>query len=131
VRLETGLAVSQPQLPAGWKATNVSFDSVADGVMTWHAGHLSPDGQYVSIDQAAVTGVTDSWISARTSNGQAEDTLSVAGRTWDKFSSRDSIQRSPMSKGSGAREVTTVLSGVAHYGQLAQFAEVLRPVPAS
>ena len=74
VRQETGWAISQPRLPAGWKATNVRFDSAADGVRTWHAGYLSPDGHYVSIDQTGVTGATDNWISARTSNGQAEGT---------------------------------------------------------
>src|ERR1017187_4307888 len=46
VRQETGWAISQPRLPAGWKATNARFDSAADGVSTWHAGYLSPDGHY-------------------------------------------------------------------------------------
>ena len=69
VRQETGWAISQPQLPAGWKATNARFDSAADGVRTWHAGYLSPDGHYVSIDQTEQAGATDNWISARTSNG--------------------------------------------------------------
>ena len=130
-RQESGWAISQPRLPAGWKATNVRFESVVDGVRTWHAGYLSPEGQYVSIDQTAVSLATRSWISARTSNGQAEVTLSAAGRTWREFSSRDIIQRSLMSTGSGARELTTVLSGTASYAELAQFAEALQPVPAS
>ena len=34
VRQETGWAISWPRLPAGWKATNVRFDSAADGVST-------------------------------------------------------------------------------------------------
>ena len=130
-RQESGWAISQPRLPAGWKATNVRFESAVDGVRTWHAGYLSPEGQYVSIDQTAVSLATRSWISARTSNGQAEGTLSAAGRTWREFSSRDIIQRSLMSTGSGARELTTVLSGTASYAELAQFAEALQPVPAS
>jgi len=130
-RQESGWAISQPRLPAGWKATNVRFESAVDGVRTWHAGYLSPEGQYVSIDQTAVSLATRSWISARTSNGQAEGTLSAAGRTWREFSSRDIIQRSLMSTGSGARELTTVLSVTASYAELAQFAEALQPVPAS
>src|ERR1035438_6895389 len=80
--------ISQPQLPAGWKATNARLDLGADGVQTWHAGYLAPDGQYVSIDQTELSGATDSWTSARTSRGQAEGTLFAAGRTWHKLSSR-------------------------------------------
>ena len=131
VRQETGWAISQPRLPAGWKATNARFDSTADGVRTWHAGYLSPDGQYLSIDQTAGTGASDSWISALTSNGRAEGTMAAAGRTWRKLSSRDIVQHSLFSKGAGAHDLTTVLSGTAPYAQLAQFAEVLEPVPAS
>jgi Protein of unknown function (DUF4245) len=131
VRRETGWAISQPQLPAGWKATNARFDSPADGVRAWHAGYLSPDGQYLSIDQAEHVSATDSWISQQTSNGQAEGTLSAAGRTWRKLSSRAILQRSLVSTGTGAHDLTTVLSGTAPYSQLAQFAETLKPVPAS
>jgi Protein of unknown function (DUF4245) len=130
VRQETGWAISQPQLPAGWKATNVRFDSGADGVKTWHAGYLSPDGHYVSIDQTQVSGATDSWTSARTSDGRAEGTLYAEGRTWLKLSSQDIVQRSLVSKGSGAHDLTTVLSGTAPYTQLVQFAETLKPEPA-
>ncbi len=129
VRQETGWPISQPRLPAGWKATNVRFESAADGVRTWHAGYLSPGGSYLSIDQTAVPGATDSWISGRTSNGKAEGTVSAAGRTWLKLSSRELVQRSLVSSGSGARELSTVLSGTASYPELAQFAEALEPVP--
>jgi hypothetical protein len=131
VRQETAWAISQPQLPTGWKATNARFESAADGVRTWHAGYLSPDGHYLSIDQTSVAGAADNWISARTSSGQAEGTLWAAGRTWHKLSSREVLQRSLVSKGSGAAGLTTVLSGTAPYTQLMQFAEALRPAPAS
>ena len=130
VRRETGWAISQPQLPAGWKATNVRFTPAAAGVGTWHAGYLSPDGEYVSIDQTPVTGANQRWISAVTSDGQAEGTLTAAGTTWRKLSSRDTVQRSLLSRASGVRPLTTVLSGTAPYVRLAEFAEALKPVPA-
>jgi len=134
VRQETGWAISQPQLPVGWKATNVRLDTITDGVRTWHAGYLSPEGSYVSIDQTAVTGDAAKWIAARTSSGQAEGTLSAAGRTWQKASARDVVQRSlismpPVSTVPRSGEVLTVLSGTAPYAQLAQFAETLKLVP--
>jgi len=135
VRRETGWAISMPQVPAGWKATNVRFDVASDGVRTWHAGYLSPDGQYVSIDQTAATGATDSWLSARTSNGQVEGNLNAAGTSWQKVSSRGILQRSlvsrpRVSKATGSGGLATVLSGTAPYTQLARFAETLEPVPA-
>jgi len=129
VRGETGWAISQPRLPVGWKATNVRFTSATDGVRTWHVGYLSPDGHYLSIDQTAVSGASRTWISVLTSNGLEEGTLSAAGRTWRRFSSREAVQRSLVSTGSGDRDLTTVLSGTAPYSQLAQFARALKPVP--
>lgn len=130
VRQESGWAISQPLLPAGWKATNVRFAAAGDGVRTWHAGYLSPEGNYVSIDQVVATGATEGWLSTRSSNGRAEGTLAAAGKTWQKLSSRDTVQRSLVFSGSGADALTTVLSGTAPYSQLAQFAEALQPVPA-
>jgi len=161
VRRETGWAIAQPRLPSGWKATNVRFAQMAGGARTWHAGYLSPDGQYLSIDQTGVAGATSDWISAMTTHGLAEGTVSAAGATWFKLSSRDIVQRSlllkgsplngpvsngPASNGSASKGsvpqpsvgkgldavgLTTVLSGTASYAQLVKFAEALEPVPAS
>jgi len=146
VRRETGWAISQPRLPTGWKATSVRFTSADDGVRTWHAGYLSPDGHYIAIDQTAARGATDAWVSARTSHGLAEGTVTAAGMRWSRLSSPDTVQRSLLSKGSVSDasvsrgsvsrgsvsgELTTVVSGTAPYAQLAQFAEALETVPAS
>jgi hypothetical protein len=56
--------------------------------------------------------------------------MTAGGATWEKLSSRDTVQRSLVSRGSGT-ELSTVLSGTAPYAQLAQFAESLQLVPAS
>lgn len=127
VRQETSWAISAPRLPVGWKATNVRFSAAGDGLRTWHAGYLSPEGNYVSIDQTR--GATDLWVSAQTSGGESEGSLGAAGRTWQKLSSRDTVQRSLVSRGTGDLELSTVVSGTAPYTQLAQFAEALVPVP--
>jgi Protein of unknown function (DUF4245) len=132
VRQETGWAISQPRLPAGWTATNVRFAADGDGVRTWHAGYLSPEDNYVSIDQTQAAGVTDRWLTTLTSDGQGEGVLAAAGKTWQMLSSRDTVQRSLVFRGAGAGTVNTlitVLSGTAPYSQLAQFAEALEPVP--
>ena len=134
VRQETSWAISQPALPAGWKATNVRFSVAGDGLKTWHAGYLSPEGNYVSIDQTK--DATERWVSAQTAQGQVEGTMFAAGRSWQKLSSASTIQRSLVSRdsaasGSDPSDLTTVLSGTAPYAQLAQFAAALRPVPAN
>jgi hypothetical protein len=129
VRQETSWGISQPQLPAGWKATSVRFTPAGDGLRTWHVGYLSPEGNYVSMDQTQ--DATAGWVSAQTSDGKAEGSLSSAGRTWQKLSSRAMNQRSLVSRASGSGDLTTVLSGTAPYAQLAQFAATLRPVPPS
>ena len=129
VRQETSWGISQPQLSAGWKATNVRFTPAGDGLRTWHAGYLSPEGNYVSIDQTQ--GATEGWVSAQTSDGKAEGNMAAGGRTWQKLSSRVAVQRSLVSRGPGAGDLTTVLSGTASYTQLAQFAGTLRLVSAS
>jgi Protein of unknown function (DUF4245) len=129
VRQQTSWAISQPQLPAGWKATNVRLSAAGDGLRTWHAGYLSPEGNYLSIDQTPHA--TDAWVAAQTSNGRAEGTMPAGGATWEKLSSRDTVQRSLVSRTAGATGLTTVLSGTAPFAQLGQFAGALRPVPAS
>src|SRR5665647_1104001 len=63
VRQETSWAISQPRLPAGWKATSVRFTAAGGGLRTWHAGYLSPEGNYVSMDQTSLAGATDLWVS--------------------------------------------------------------------
>lgn len=129
VRRETGWTISAPKLPSGWKATNVRFTTAGDGIRTWHAGYLSPDGQYVSIDQTRIAGATSGWVSALSSNGKADGTLSVVGSTWQKLRSPDTVQRSLLSKGSGVNAMATLVSGTAPYPQLGQFVEALEPVP--
>jgi len=131
VRQETSWAISQPRLSAGWKATSVRFTAAGDGLRTWHVGYLSPEGNYVSIDQTSVASASDLWVSTQTSNGQPDGTLSAAGTVWQKLSSKGTVQRSLVSRGSGDSGLITVLSGTAPYTQLAMFAEALQPVPAS
>ncbi|MEP7034303.1 MAG: DUF4245 domain-containing protein [Actinomycetota bacterium] len=128
VRQDTSWTISEPQLPAGWKATSVRFAPAADGLRTWHVGYLSPEGNYVSLEQTR--GATDLWVSAQTSAGKGQGSVSAAGRTWQKLSSGTTVQRSLVSRGSGPGDLTTVLSGTAPYAQLAQVAATLQPVPA-
>jgi hypothetical protein len=128
VARETGWAIEAPTLPAGWRANAVRFERSTDGLQTWHAGYISPDEQYIAIEQTR--GATATWVAAQTNRGRAEGTLTAAGRTWEKIRRGDKVQISLVNRGKGAKDMTTILTGTAPYDELVAFAERLRPVSA-
>jgi hypothetical protein len=125
----TGWAIEAPVLPAGWRANAVRFERSTDGLQTWHAGYLTPDEQYIAIEQTR--GATPTWVAAQTNRGRAEGTLQAAGRTWEKIRRGDKVQISLVDRGTGPKDITTILTGTAPYEELVTFAERLRPVAGS
>ena len=128
VREETGWTISQPQLPQGWRATSVRYVRSTDALMTWHAGYLSPDQQYVALEQTR--GATPLWVEAQTNRGRVVGTVTVAGRSWQQIDRQDKVQRSLVDRGAGAGDLTTIVTGTATFEVLAEFAAALKPVPA-
>lgn len=124
---ETGWPILAPVgLPEGWRATSVRYVRSTDGLMTWHVGYQSPQGDYVAVEQTK--GATSLWIAAQTNRGRPDGTLDAAGRTWMKINRLDKVQRSLVSRGAGKQDLTTIVTGTAPYERLATFAESLRPV---
>src|SRR6185312_14558525 len=69
VAKDSGWPIEAPQgLPHGWEATSVRYVRSTDGLMTWHAGYQSPDGNYVAIEQTK--DATDTWVSAQTNRAR-------------------------------------------------------------
>ena len=128
VARDTGWKIEVPVLPAGWRANAVRFERSTDGLQTWHAGYVSPDDQYIAIEQTQ--GATSAWVAAQTNRGRDEGTLQAAGRTWQKIRRGDKVQISLVHRGAGPKDVTTLLTGTAPYDELVTFAERLRPVTA-
>lgn len=127
VRAETHWPILQPRgLPAGWRATSVRFVRSTDGLMTWHAGYQSPDGNYVAVEQTR--GATQTWVEAQTNRGRAEGTVEAGGTTWTRIDRKDKVQFSLVSRGRSAQDLTTIVTGTAPYAELAAFAEKLQPV---
>ena len=127
VRAQTHWPILQPQgLPDGWKATSVRFVRSTGDFMTWHAGYQSPKGDYVAIEQTQ--GATSEWVEAQTNRGREEGTLQVAGSTWTKVDRKDKVQFSLVRRGSGPKDLTTIVTGTGPYDELAAFAATLRPV---
>jgi hypothetical protein len=129
VATETGWPIEAPVLPAGWRANAVRFERSTDGLQTWHAGYISPDEQYIAIEQTQ--GATPAWVAAQTNRGRAEGTLRAAGRTWEKIRRGDKVQISLVDRGKGPKDLTTILTGTAPYPELVTFAERLRTVHAA
>ena len=96
------------------------FERSTDGLRTWHAGYVSPDDQYIAIEQTQ--GATSTWVAAQTNRGRAEGTLQAAGRTWEKIRRGDKVQISLVHRGAGPKDVTTILTGTAPYDELVTFA---------
>ncbi|HET7477209.1 MAG TPA: DUF4245 domain-containing protein [Dermatophilaceae bacterium] len=126
VARDTGWAIAQPALPSGWRATSVRFVRSTDGLMTWHAGYLSPEQEYVALEQTR--GATSLWVETQTNRGRVIGTVQVAGRPFQQVNRLDKVQRSLVSRGAGPTDLTTVVTGTATFDELAQFAALLRPV---
>ena len=127
VRAQTHWPILQPQgLPEGWKATSARFVSATGGLMTWHAGYQSPTGDYIALEQTQ--GATSEWVGAQTNRGHDEGTLQVAGVSWTKVDRKDKVQFSLVHRGSGPKDLTTIVTGTGTYDELAAFAATLRPV---
>ncbi len=108
-------------LPESWRATSVRYEPHTDGVLSWRVGYVSPQDEFVGIDQAAE--VTDDWVASLVRGGQPQGTTEVDGpdgpATWDRYASDD--QNTLVLPGGGPDEATTVVRGTAPFDQLEDF----------
>lgn len=130
VRDQTGWPIVEPQgLPAGWYPSSVRYVASTDGLMTFHAGYVSPDGNYVQLEQTQ--GATGRWVANEIGRGRPQGTLRAAGQTWEKFSRTDKRTLSLVHRGSGPKDLTTLVTGTAPYAELVAFIDTLEPVARS
>ncbi|MFJ8649920.1 DUF4245 domain-containing protein [Streptomyces sp. NPDC093546] len=110
--------VLAPQgLAKGWTPTSVSYER-ADGD-AWHLGFLSPDRQYVAVEQS--TARPEKYIAEVSHDARDTGrTQQVAGQAWQRWEGPkyDALVR--RDKG-----VTTVVTGTASYERLAEMAAAL------
>ncbi|MER7112669.1 DUF4245 domain-containing protein [Streptomyces sp. NPDC000229] len=106
-------------LAKGWTPTSVAYDREEGDA--WHLGFLTPDRQYVAVEQS--TAAPEKYIADVTH--EARDTgrtEQVAGRTWQRWEGPKYDALVLRDKG-----VTTVVTGTATREQLAQMVSALRP----
>jgi hypothetical protein len=78
--------IAVPVLASGWKCTSARFTGKpADGVQTWYAGFVSPNGDYVGMTQAF--GVNPTWLALQTTEVVLASQFQVAGQTWQEYQS--------------------------------------------
>jgi hypothetical protein len=63
-------------LPAGWKATSVSFNPKA-----WHLGVLTKRGDFIGLEQAEIS--VDRAVDQYAKGGKADGTAKIGSQTWD------------------------------------------------
>ncbi|MEU9110296.1 DUF4245 domain-containing protein [Streptomyces sp. NPDC048483] len=114
-------AVAVPEgLPKTWRATSVSYKASNDGKGgAWHLGMLDPEQQYAAIEQSdapAKKFVREVTLGATKVKGKQ----AVGSKKWDRYEGdkyKALVREEP--------GVTTVVTGTAPYGRLADLAAAL------
>ncbi|MGW7575284.1 DUF4245 domain-containing protein [Streptomyces sp. NPDC054765] len=114
-------AVAAPEgLPKTWRATSVSYKASDDGKGgAWHLGMLDPEQEYASVEQSDAMPrkfIKDVTLGA----AKAEGKQAVGSKKWDRYKGdkyNALVREEP--------GVTTVITGTAPYGRLADLAAAL------
>ncbi|TSB18110.1 DUF4245 domain-containing protein [Streptomyces sp. NBC_01525] len=113
--------VAAPEgLPKTWRATSVSYRATEDGKGgAWHLGLLDPEEQYAAVEQSdapAEKFIQDVTLGATRAKGEQ----AVGSKKWDRYKGEKYnalVREEP--------GVTTVVTGTAPYGRLAELAAAL------
>lgn len=117
------------ELPAGWRATRVSWTRMGEPDPTgedsvrnrWQLGVLNDAGVYIELDQGdkQVRDMVDQF----SRQGQPDGSTTVDGRTWKRLVTDDDRTRSLVLS---TPKVTTIVTGDTGYVQLKTFAGLLQ-----
>lgn len=81
-------ALLSPDLPKGWTANAAELRTgSADGIDIWHIGLISPDRQYVGLDQGFKA--DDTWIADELEDIRATGTKTIDGVHWVVYDNRN------------------------------------------
>lgn len=122
------------ELPAGWRATRVSWTRVGEPDPTgqasvrnrWQLGVLTDANVYIELDQGDIQ--AGDMVDELSRQGQPDGTTTVDGRTWKRLVSDDDQTRTLVLT---TPRVTTIVTGDTGYVQLETFAGLLHTQPKS
>lgn len=114
-------AVAAPEgLAEGWRATSVTYRPGGKEGSTWHLGFLDPAKEYVAVEQS--DGPSAEFIDEVSQRAErTSGTQKVGDTTWRRYAGKkyNALVREE-------RGVTTVVTGTAPFGRLAEMAASLK-----
>lgn len=124
---QTGLSLELPDgLGDGWVPTVATYAPGTENVPTFTTVWETPDGGDIALKEA--TEVTDGWVSRSVNDGAREGSVTVAGRTFERYVARSGSQVSYVERATGADETTLVATSTAAEDELRAFVGALREV---
>lgn len=115
-----------PTLPEGWGANRAELETAAaDGVTAWRVGFITPDTQYIALDQGIEA--NPSWVSDRVVSARSDTTVQIGGLDWQVYDRRDvddpgNVAYALVTESGGS---TIVLSGTASDDEFAVLAQAV------
>jgi len=80
--------LAAPPLPDGWSSNRAEIDTgSADGVSTWYVGLITPDDQFIALEQGI--DANETWLSNAVQTTPATGTATIAGLDWQVRDRRD------------------------------------------
>ncbi|WAC66440.1 DUF4245 domain-containing protein [Agrococcus sp. SL85] len=76
-----------PALPEGWAANAAELRSGSGGVVSWYAGYVTPEQQFLSVTQAIDANPT--WLAQQIRDLPATGERTVDGIAWTEHDNRD------------------------------------------
>lgn len=82
-----GVTLAAPVLPKGFSSNRADYkDKTTDGVSVWTVGLITPDKQYLGLQQGIKANET--WVSNQLDQHAATGTRSIAGTKWTVYDRR-------------------------------------------
>jgi hypothetical protein len=128
---QTGGSLELPQgLGSEWVPTVATYVPGTGNVPTFTTVWHTPGGGDIALKEAL--DVSDAWVARSVNEGVREGSVSVAGRTFERYVARSGSQISYVERGTRSDDTTLVASGTATEDELKAFVAALREVtPAS
>ncbi|WP_308118346.1 DUF4245 domain-containing protein [Streptomyces buecherae] len=121
VRRTAPYAVAAPEgLPREWRATSVSYRGQSDLGAVWHLGYLTPDKEYVGVEQSDTDRVRQYVADVTHKAKQRGGAVEVDGKKWNRYAGEKYnalVREEP--------GVTTVVTGTAPERDLLRMVDAL------
>lgn len=83
-----GVTLAAPDLPKGFSSNRADYqDKTSDGVRVWTVGFVTPDRQYIGLQQGI--GANASWVSNQLDQKPATGDRTIDGTKWTVYDRRD------------------------------------------